>query len=77
MKGRPDPKLSFMAKPVVTEMAVETIVRCMELHGAVGYSEDTGIARYLRDAQGFLVAEASTGIHWYLLATFLGIPMNY
>lgn len=76
-EGRPDPKLSFMAKAAVTEMAVEITSRCMELHGAVGYSEDTGIARYLRDAQGFLVAEASTGIHWYLVAMMLGIPMNY
>lgn len=76
-EGRPDPKLPFMAKAVVTEMAVEIASRCIELHGAVGYCEDTGIARYLRDAQGFTIAEASTNIHWYLVAVMLGIPMNY
>jgi alkylation response protein AidB-like acyl-CoA dehydrogenase len=76
-EGRPDPKLSFMAKASITEMAVEIVSRCMELHGATGYSEETGLARYLRDAQGFLVAEASTNIHWYLAAMMLGIPMNY
>jgi butyryl-CoA dehydrogenase len=76
-EGRPDPKLPFMAKAVVTEMAVEIASRCIELHGAVGYCEDTGIARYLRDAQGFTIAEASTNIHWYLVAAMMGIPMTY
>ena len=76
-EGRGEPKLHFMAKAVVCEMAVKIISRCMELHGAVGYSEDAGIARYLRDAQGFLVAEASTAVHWYLVALMMGIPMPY
>ena len=57
--GRPDPRFHPMAKSVVPERMTQCIVKCIELHGAVGYSEDAGLSLLLRDAMGCMIADGS------------------
>ncbi len=66
--------IAAMAKAWVSERACYIIHRCIELHGAVGYSEDTGLTRYLRDVEGLCIAEMSTQIHWAIISAFTGVP---
>jgi alkylation response protein AidB-like acyl-CoA dehydrogenase len=75
-EGRPDGKLCSMSKAVVCEMAVDVCRQCIELHGAVGYCEDAGLSRYLRDAIGLTVAEVSTNIQWAMVQKYLRIPVE-
>lgn len=74
--GTPDVKLTFMAKAMIPTWSVEVASLCVELHGAAGYCEDTGIARYLRDAKGLCIGEYPTDVHWDFIALALGMPIQ-
>jgi alkylation response protein AidB-like acyl-CoA dehydrogenase len=61
-EDRGDVRLHFMAKAYIPEMMTQDIAKCIELHGAVGYSEDTGLSLLFRDALGCMIADgAATG----------------
>jgi alkylation response protein AidB-like acyl-CoA dehydrogenase len=75
-EGQPIYLIAPMAKAWVSELAVRTASRCIELNGAVGYCEDTGLCRLLRDAQGLCIAECSTQIQYALIQMGLGIPVE-
>ena len=75
-EGTPDLRLNFICKAFTCEMAVQVADLCIQLHGAAGYTEDTGIARYLRDAKCNTIGEHPTDIHWDYLALQLGLPID-
>ncbi len=75
-EGRPDVVLTFMTKAFACEMAVDVANLCIQLHGAAGYMEETGIARYLRDAKCNTIGEISTDIHYDYIALRMGLPID-
>ncbi len=62
------------AKYTVTEMSVDVARQCVQLHGGMGYCEDTGIARYMRDAMGTTIADCTPDLHLETIAALLGCP---
>jgi alkylation response protein AidB-like acyl-CoA dehydrogenase len=68
--------LNYMTKAFVPEMAVNLASLCIQLHGGAGYSEDTGIARYLRDAKCNTIGEHATDIHYDFIALHLKLPID-
>jgi alkylation response protein AidB-like acyl-CoA dehydrogenase len=63
-----------VAKYSTSEMAVEVTKQCVWLHGGLGYMEDTGIARYMRDAEGTCIADCTPDQHVETVAAMLGFP---
>ncbi|MDO4210731.1 MAG: acyl-CoA dehydrogenase family protein [Bacteroidales bacterium] len=63
----------YMAKSWCSEEAAMIAHTCIEMCGAVGYSEDTGLTRRLRDAEGFRIAEGATNTMRAITALFNGI----
>jgi len=53
-------------------MCAEAVQECIFLYGGLGYMEDTGIARYMRDAVGMSVADGTPGLHREQIAALLG-----
>ncbi|HOP69798.1 MAG: acyl-CoA dehydrogenase family protein [Dethiobacteria bacterium] len=66
--------LPFICKAWTSEMAVRNVSRCIEFYGNVGYSEETGLTRLLRDVQGLCIAEGSTGLLYAVMANMAGLP---
>lgn len=62
------------SKAMITEMAVDVTRKCVQLHGGMGYCEDTGIARYMRDAMGTTIADCPSDLHRETIAHLLGFP---
>jgi alkylation response protein AidB-like acyl-CoA dehydrogenase len=62
------------AKYYCTEMAVDISRQCIHLHGGMAYIEDTGIARYMRDAMGLTIADFTPGLHLESISGLLGNP---
>jgi alkylation response protein AidB-like acyl-CoA dehydrogenase len=75
-EGTPNMMLVSMTKVFATEMGVDIANLCIQLHGAIGYGEDTGIARYFRDAKCNTIGETSTDIHYDFIAMYLGMPID-
>ncbi len=62
------------AKYTACEMAVDVTKQCVWLHGGLGVVEETGIARYLRDAETLCVADGTPDLHVESVAFLLGMP---
>lgn len=62
------------AKYTTCEMAVHVATQCVWLHGGLGVVEETGIARYLRDAETLCVADGTPDLHVESVAALLGMP---
>lgn len=75
-KGIADLVLTYACKAYVCEMGVDVARQCIQLHGGVGYAEDTGIARFLRDALCNTIGELPTDLHYDYLALTLGLPID-
>lgn len=67
---------THMVKAMVPTWTVEIVTKCLEMHGGIGYSEDTGIARYLRDSICNLIGEFPTDQHWDQVALGMGLPIQ-
>lgn len=75
-EGRPNVMYTRMAKALIPDMVVALTAQCVQMHGGLGYCEDTGIARYMRDAPGLTIGEFPTDIHWDVIAKMLGMPIT-
>ncbi|MDD5723852.1 MAG: acyl-CoA dehydrogenase family protein [Syntrophales bacterium] len=75
-EGRCDIMLNFMAKAYSSEECIKITNQCIQLHGGVGYTEDTGIARYMRDAKVTTIGELPTDIHYDFIAILQGMPIK-
>lgn len=71
-KARHAKTLINIAKYSTGEMAVDVTKQCVWLYGGLGYMEDTGIARYMRDAEGTCVADCTPDQHVETVAAMLG-----
>lgn len=54
--------LTPVAKAFATEVGVEVAALAVQLHGGVGYVEETGVAQHLRDALVARIYEGTNGI---------------
>ena len=68
-RGRQDPHwkaradlLTPIAKAFATDVGVEVASTGVQVHGGMGYMEETGAAQYLRDARIFPIYEGTNGI---------------
>lgn len=74
MLGRDAKMLVSTAKYTTCEMAVDVATQCIWLHGGLGVVEETGVARYLRDAETLCVADGTPDLHVETVASLLGMP---
>lgn len=74
--AEPSPLLVHATKATVTEMGCEVTKMAIELHGGAGYMEETGIARYHRDAICNTIGENPTDVHLEQVALQLGLPIE-
>ena len=51
-----------IAKAWCTESSIETTNLGVQIHGGMGYVEETGVAQYVRDARVLTIYEGTTGI---------------
>lgn len=56
------------------EMAIDLAKQCIWLHGGLGIVEETGLARYFRDAQTLSIADGTPDLHVESVAHVIGIP---
>jgi alkylation response protein AidB-like acyl-CoA dehydrogenase len=56
-------KLSSLAKAYICEAAVKVTSMAVQVHGAMGLSEDLPIERYFRDARMFTIPDGATEIN--------------
>ena len=56
------------------EMAVDVTKQCIWLHGGLGIVEETGLARYFRDAQTLSIADGTPDLHVESVAHVIGVP---
>jgi hypothetical protein len=54
--------LTPIAKAWSTDMAVEAASACLQIHGGMGFIEETGAAQYYRDARILPIYEGTNGI---------------
>ena len=62
------------SKYTTCEMAIDVAKQCVWLHGGLGIVEETGISRYLRDAQTLSIADGTPDLHIESVAFLLGMP---
>lgn len=56
---------------------VKDLSKLIELNGGVGYINDTGLGKMLRDAQGFCLTDGSTNLTNSIVQSMLGIEVDY
>ncbi|TPJ54198.1 acyl-CoA dehydrogenase family protein [Mesorhizobium sp. B2-7-1] len=61
--------LTPLAKAYSTDIAVEVTSTAIQVHGGMGYVEDTGVAQYYRDARILPIYEGTNGIQAIDLVT--------
>jgi alkylation response protein AidB-like acyl-CoA dehydrogenase len=61
--------LTPVAKAFATDAAIEVASLAVQVHGGMGYIEETGAAQHLRDARIFAIYEGTNGIQAIDLAT--------
>ena len=59
-----------MAKWHNTDAAVQAALEAIQLHGAVGYTDEYAVERYLRNAKGATIYEGTSEIHQLMQADY-------
>lgn len=67
-RGGRSTKETGLAKWIATEAAFRSAHNALQIHGAMGFDEETGIARYFRNARAPIIYEGTTQIHKMLQA---------
>lgn len=70
-QGMDSTSASSMSKVFATEMAERICSRALEIHGAVGYSKDLPIEKYLRDAKAMPIFEGANLIQRIIISSAL------
>jgi alkylation response protein AidB-like acyl-CoA dehydrogenase len=73
IQGKPMTTEAALTKLHVSEVAAESALNALRVHGASGYLADTGIERELRDAVGGLVYSGTSDIQRNIVARLLGL----
>jgi alkylation response protein AidB-like acyl-CoA dehydrogenase len=71
-----DPEQGNMAKAMCSEMFINVAKECIESWGGIGVFEDTGVARYLRDAITLIPADHSNDVQFQHIAKSLGMGIT-
>jgi alkylation response protein AidB-like acyl-CoA dehydrogenase len=69
--GFPDMAMAAQAKILASETAVKVTNEALQLHGAAGYSRDTGVERMVRDARMFTIGGGTAQVLRTLVAARL------
>jgi len=75
-KGRESPeavKPAAMAKNMAVETALRTVDAAWRIHGALGFSSETPVNRFFRDAGGLYLGGGTTEINNDIIARELGL----
>jgi alkylation response protein AidB-like acyl-CoA dehydrogenase len=67
-KGERCRKEASMAKAYATEAAVRVTSMAIEIHGAMGLSQDLALERYFRDARTWTIPDGTTEIQKLIVA---------
>ena len=67
-RGVRNSKETGLAKWIATEAAFRSAHNALQIHGASGYDEETGIARFFRNSRAPIIYEGTTQIHKMLQA---------
>jgi alkylation response protein AidB-like acyl-CoA dehydrogenase len=70
---RPCTKQAAMAKLIASELAVKAADVCVQVHGGLGYMDDSAAARYYRDAKILTIGEGTSEIQRLVIARHLGL----
>ena len=75
--GKPDPSVATMAKLITTEYAVQAADLGIQLLGGMGYSAETDMQRYWRDARLWRIAPITSEMSRNFIAEQLGMPRGF
>ncbi|NOZ03385.1 MAG: acyl-CoA dehydrogenase [FCB group bacterium] len=67
-QGRDVVKESAMAKLFASEVAMDTTIEAIQIHGGYGYVKDYDVERYFRDAKVLEIGEGSSEIQRIIIA---------
>jgi len=67
-QGRPDPKLTAMAKMYACHVAVEVVDEALQIHGGYGYFNDQDIERFYRAAKVLEIYEGTKEVEKIVIA---------
>lgn len=67
-QGNPDIRLASIAKLVCTEGAKRNADLAVQIYGAMGYIEETSVARHYRDARVFTIFDGTSEIQKHVIA---------
>jgi butyryl-CoA dehydrogenase len=70
------PEQGNILKAECTNMFVDVARECLASWGGVGIFEDTGVARYLRDAITLIPADHPNDLHYQQIAKHLGMGLS-
>jgi butyryl-CoA dehydrogenase len=76
-EGRPYLAEASVAKLAASEAAAMCAREAVQIHGAYGFSEESPVARYYRDAKVLEIGEGTSEIHRLILARDLGLPAAF
>ncbi|MET7395141.1 acyl-CoA dehydrogenase family protein [Dactylosporangium sp. NPDC005572] len=76
-QGRPSASAATMAKMITSEYAVEAADVGLQLLGGMGYSAETDMQRYWRDARLFRIAPITGEMSRNFIAERLGMPRSF
>jgi butyryl-CoA dehydrogenase len=76
-EGRPHVAEASIAKLAASDAAVRCAGEAVQIHGAYGFSEESPVARYYRDAKVLEIGEGTSEIHRLILARDLGLPSAF
>jgi alkylation response protein AidB-like acyl-CoA dehydrogenase len=66
--GRPHTKEAAMAKMRASDVAMETTINALQVHGGAGYRKDLPLERYVRDAKLTQIYEGTNQIQRIVIA---------
>lgn len=71
--GKPCTKQAAMAKLIASELAVRAADIVVQVHGGLGYMDETAAARFYRDAKILTIGEGTSEIQKLVIARHLGL----
>lgn len=71
--GEPFSKEAAMAKLYCSDIAMETTVECVQLHGGYGYTKEYAVERMMRDAKITQIYEGTNEIQKVVISRALGV----
>lgn len=72
-EGEPFSKEAAMGKLYCSDLAMETTVECVQLHGGYGYTKEYPVERMMRDAKITQIYEGTNEIQKMVIARSLGV----